>query len=304
MKLQTDTKKQDFSLSLAQKGRMVNETLSKLMDDFAGDTEPRLSEAMRYMLEGEGKRIRAAVVMWACETIIGEINDNARIAAASVEMVHTYSLIHDDLPAMDDDDLRRGKASCHAAFDEATAILTGDALLTMAFEVISGYIKEPQTAIDITRTLAYAAGARGMVAGQMADLESENKQGNIVQLEYIHINKTAKMFAASAKIGAIASEKADNEQAEKMYQFGLNLGLGFQVRDDLLDLSASTEQLGKTAGKDKDQGKVTYPGVVGVEKSKQIAEMMTSKALKELEFFGGDANMLAALTSVLLERDK
>ncbi len=304
MKLQTDTKKQDFSLSLAQKGRMVNETLSKLMDDFAGDTEPRLSEAMRYMLEGEGKRIRAAVVMWACETIIGEINDNARIAAASVEMVHTYSLIHDDLPAMDDDDLRRGKASCHAAFDEATAILTGDALLTTAFEVISDYIKEPQTAIDITRTLACAAGARGMVAGQMADLESENKQGNIVQLEYIHINKTAKMFAASAKIGAIASEKADNEQAEKMYQFGLNLGLGFQVRDDLLDLSASTEQLGKTAGKDKDQGKVTYPGVVGIEKSKQIAEMMTSKALKELEFFGGDANMLAALTSVLLEREK
>ena len=218
-------------------------------------------------------------------------------------MVHTYSLIHDDLPAMDDDDFRRGRPSCHKQFDEATAILTGDALLTFAFELLAKRITSPTMAAQLTAALAFAAGGAGMVGGQMADLLAENAKGNRKTLEYIHTNKTAKMFEAACKMGAIAG-RATKSQLEHLADYGLKIGLGFQIADDILDLTAATEQLGKTAGKDTAQGKLTYPALVGLEKSKRLAQKITADAIAALKSFGPSADPLRQLAKVMLDRTK
>ncbi len=193
----------NFDSQLQDRLESANETLGQLMDKQT-DIYPHLKEAICYTLEAGGKRIRAAIVMWCCEVVSGKINRNAEIAAAAIEMVHTYSLVHDDLPAMDNDDFRRGKPTCHKAFDDATAILAGDGLLTLAFEVIANEIDDPVIAIGLVSELAKAAGPAGMIAGQVADLKSEKMQGNEKILEYIHLNKTAKMFSCAAAMGAIA----------------------------------------------------------------------------------------------------
>ncbi len=292
----------DFAAALAEKAAIVNETLGELLDSRT-EILPHLQKAIKYTLDAPGKRVRAAIVLWACELIAGEINPAAKTAAAAIEMVHTYSLVHDDLPAMDDDDTRRGQPTCHKAFDEATAILTGDALLTLAFEVLAANVEDPAVAVRLIKTLAKVSGPEGMIAGQMADLAGENTKATLAMLKQIHMNKTAKMFAGAAAMGAVAGGANDNE-IEHLLQFGLKLGLVFQIADDILDVSGTTEQLGKTAGKDAVQGKVTYPAVVGLDESRQIAIEMTDKAMLALYVFGKKANTLRALAGALLDRTR
>ncbi len=292
----------DFTALLAEKVRIVNETLDRLLADRQEIPED-LRRALVYTLSAPGKRIRSALVLWCCELIAGRENTNARMAAAAVEMVHTYSLVHDDLPAMDDDDLRRGRPTCHKAFDEATAILAGDALLTLAFEVLADRIGNPTLAVQLIGELAQAAGPAGMIAGQMADLRAENTAGSTEVLEYIHANKTAKMFRCAALMGALCGG-ADPGQLEALGHYGLKIGLGFQIADDILDVSASSEQLGKTAGKDARAAKCTYPAVVGIERARELEHRLAREAVAVLEPFGRQADVLRQLVTALLNRDK
>lgn len=292
----------DFKAALTDKAQLANNILIDLLDS-QPDIQPEIAAAMRYTLQAPGKRIRAAVVFWSCEIVAGQITEDAKIAAASMEMVHAYSLVHDDLPAMDDDDLRRGQPTCHKMFDEATAILTGDAILTNAFELLSDRIEDPAIAVRLVKMLAKAAGPTGMIAGQMQDLKSENAPGTIKLLEYIHTNKTAKMFAASAAMGAIAGQASD-QQVKQLYRYGMDIGLSFQVTDDLLDIFSTSQHLGKTVGKDEIAGKVTYPAVVGVDKSKEVAKQLTDDAIDALKNFDHNADILRQLATNLLDRTK
>jgi geranylgeranyl diphosphate synthase type II len=303
----------DFNTQLSEKAQFVNDTLSRLLarqTDISGD----LKKTIRYTLEAGGKRVRSALVLWCCELISGKINHNAEIAAAAIEMVHTYSLVHDDLPAMDNDDFRRGLPTCHKAFDEATAILTGDALLTFAFEVLAKEIDEPPVAVRLISELAQAAGPAGMIAGQLADLKAENgprrfasqkrsSGGSEEILEYIHTNKTAKMFRCAAAMGAICG-KAKNSEFDRLCKYGLKIGLGFQIADDILDVCASSKHLGKTAGKDDRAGKATYPAIVGMGKSRLLGKKLADEAVAVLEPFGQKADTLRNLAIALLKRTK
>jgi geranylgeranyl pyrophosphate synthase len=288
--------------SLVAKAAVVNRCLEEVMAN-----RPRirksLGEAMRYTLSSPGKRIRGALVLWCCEMFAGVVNEDAKAAASAVELVHTYSLVHDDLPAMDDDDLRRGRASCHKEFDEATAILTGDALLTLAFEVLAEDVGRALAAVRMIKTLANVCGAEGMIGGQMADMESANTAGTEALLREIHVNKTARMFAGAAAMGAIAGG-ADDEAVGKLLEYGLKLGLCFQVSDDILDVSGTSEELGKTAGKDAQQGKMTYPKLLGMEGAKKRAKELTSEAVAALEGFGEEASILRELAETLKERSR
>jgi len=298
------TSNTDFNTLLRKKAEFVNHTLQQLL---ARHTEINsdLKEAMNYILDAPGKRVRSALLLWCCELVSGKINHNAEIAAAAIEMVHTYSLVHDDLPAMDDDDLRRGLPTCHKAFDEATAILTGDALLTLAFENLAEEIDEPAIAVRLVGQLATAAGPAGMIAGQMADLKAPLKKTQATEkdLRAIHTNKTAKMFQCAAAMGAICG-RAKKSEFDSLCEYGLKIGLGFQIADDILDVCASSEQLGKTAGKDAKADKCTYPAVVGIEKSKQLAKKLADEAVALLEPFGQKADTLRKLTIALLQRTK
>ena len=292
----------------------MNDTLQRLLafQQIDGD----LQEALRYVLEAPGKRVRSVLVLWCCELVGEQVNGtppakkggpepnhNAEIAAAAIEMVHTYSLIHDDLPAMDDDDFRRGLPTCHKAFDEATAILAGDALLTLAFDILAKEIDEPTIAVKLIGQLAQDAGPSGMIAGQIADLKAERSAGGEEILEYIHTNKTAKMFRCAAAMGAICGG-AGKKQFDCLCEYGLKIGLGFQIADDILDVSASSEQLGKTAGKDAKAAKCTYPAVVGIEKAKELQKKLADEAVAALEPFGKEADTLRQLAMALLERTK
>ncbi len=295
----------NFNAQLGEKAQFVNHTLQRLLASQQINSD--LKEVLRYTLEAPGKRVRSALVLWCCELVcpaeLPEVNHNAEIAAAAVEMVHTYSLVHDDLPAMDNDDFRRGQPTCHKAFDEATAILAGDALLTLAFEILAKEIDEPAVAVRLISQLAEAAGPSGMIAGQMADLKAEKARGSKEILEYIHLNKTARMFRCAAACGAICGG-ANESQFDCLCEYGLKIGLGFQVADDILDVCASSEQLGKTAGKDVKAGKMTYPAVVGIEKSKRLAMKLADDAAALLQPFGQKADTLRQLAIALLERTR
>jgi geranylgeranyl diphosphate synthase type II len=233
------------------------------------------------------------------------------VAAAAIEMVHTYSLVHDDLPAMDNDDLRRGRPTCHKAFDEATAILTGDALLTLAFEILAERISEPAIAVKLICQLAHDAGPAGMIAGQMADLKAadgrqktdDRRRGAQALVRFIHTNKTAKMFRSAAAMGAICGG-ANDIQLAALCEFGLKIGVGFQIADDILDASATSEHLGKTVGKDAKAGKVTYLRLLGLEKSKQMAKKLADEAIAALKPFGKQADILRQLAVALLLRTR
>ena len=299
----------NFNTQLREKTTLINNTLRFLLTQqpISGD----LREALVYVIEAPGKRIRSALVLFCCELVSGKINHNAEIAAAAIEMVHTYSLVHDDLPAIDNDDFRRGQQTCHKAFDEATAILTGDALLTLAFEILATEIDGPTVALKLVHELAKAAGPAGMIAGQMADLKasmldakrSSSIENRVSRIEYIHINKTAKMFQCAAVMGAVCGG-AKKSQLESLSEYGLKIGLGFQIADDILDVCASSEQLGKTAGKDAKADKCTYPAVVGIEKSKQLAKQLADEAVALLATFGQKADTLHQLAVALLERTR
>ncbi len=315
-----ETVDSDFAIQLRDKRAIVNNTLRRLLAQYV-EAPPRLlvedkrggdlKEAIKYTLEAPGKRIRSALVLWCCEVVNSSANRDAEAAAAAIEMVHTYSLVHDDLPAMDNDDLRRGQPTCHKAFDEATAILTGDALLTLAFEVLAEQISDPAIAVKLIRQLAHDAGPAGMIAGQMADLKAEDGRQKTDDrrrraqelVQFIHTNKTAKMFRCAAAMGAICG-RANDVQLAALREFGLKTGLGFQIADDILDASATSEHLGKTAGKDIKAGKVTYLSILGMEKSKQLAKKLADEAVAALEPFGKDAHILRQLAAALLQRTR
>jgi geranylgeranyl diphosphate synthase type II len=291
----------DFQTRLRIQSRSVSNALTQLLTDqqMNGD----LKTALKYTLGAPGKRVRSVLVLWCCELVAGKINRDAEIASMAIEMVHTYSLVHDDLPAMDDDDMRRGLPTCHRAFDEATAILTGDALLTLAFEILAARIEKPAVSVRLIRQLAQDAGADGMIAGQVADLRAEQTAGSEEMLEYIHVNKTAKMFRCAAAMGAICGD-ASQKQFDSLCEYGLNVGLAFQIADDILDETASSEQLGKTAGKDLKAAKCTYPAVVGMDRAREVQRRLTSAAAAALGPFGSKADSLRQLASVLLERTR
>ncbi|MBI2922765.1 MAG: polyprenyl synthetase family protein [Planctomycetes bacterium] len=265
----------------------------------AAEEPARLHRAMRYSLFAGGKRLRPALAMLACE-LVGGREKEVMAAAACLEMIHTYSLIHDDLPAMDDDDFRRGKPSCHRAFDEATAILAGDGLLTLAFETLGRAPADLVPALVVA--VAGAAGSRGMVGGQQADLEGEHGKPTPALVRFIHRKKTAALLRASVQAGAICG-RADSGELDTLTQFGENLGLAFQVADDILDVTATTEKLGKTAGKDAASGKATYPAVFGLDRSKREAARLAARALRALEPFGRKADKLRAIMNFVVSRE-
>jgi geranylgeranyl diphosphate synthase type II len=270
--------------------------------DRAGDCPPRLREAMAYSLLAPGKRLRPALVMLACEAA-GGTADGALPAAAAVEMVHTYSLIHDDLPAMDDDDLRRGRATCHKQFGEALAILAGDALLTLAFQVLAESYP-PAVAAACCRELARGAGAAGMVGGQVEDLAWENDpSGAVADLERIHARKTGALFRACLRLGAVVAG-AGPTVIEALDAYGREFGQAFQIADDLLDVEGSAQDAGKAVGKDAARGKLTYPGLLGVPESRNRAAGHCRAAAVALAPLGPAGGKLTGLLDMILNRDR
>jgi geranylgeranyl diphosphate synthase type II len=263
---------------------------------------PRLTEAIRYSLLAPGKRLRPMLVLIAAEAC-GGTSDAAMPAACAVEMVHAYSLVHDDLPAMDDDDLRRGRPTCHKAFGEATAILAGDALLTLAFEVLARDVRPAATAARCCAVLACAAGARALVGGQADDLAAEFSAGSLEALEAIHRRKTGALFLASLELGGLTAGASD-EQLAALADYGWRLGLVFQITDDLLDVRGDVADLGKRVGKDSTRGKLTYPGVLGVDASLERAATLVEEACAGLEPLKPHADALAALAYSVLERNR
>jgi geranylgeranyl diphosphate synthase type II len=271
--------------------------------EFGGGCPERLARAIRYALLAPGKRLRPALVLMAAEACGGTIAD-AMPGAVAVEMVHAYSLIHDDLPAMDDDDLRRGRPTVHIEFDEATAILAGDALLAEAFSHLAHHIADPGLACEAIRTLGRAAGPAQLVGGQADDLAAETElkeTGRLEHLESIHRRKTGALFAASIDLGAVLTG-GSAEQREILADYADQIGLAFQVVDDLLDFTADAESLGKRTGKDADRGKLTYPGLIGVEEAKNKANQLIENAKSRISVFGSSAWRLTWLATYVLER--
>jgi geranylgeranyl diphosphate synthase type II len=256
---------------------------------------------MRYSLFAGGKRMRPVLTLAAAEACGGD-DANAMPLACAVECIHTYSLIHVDLPAMDNDDFRRGKPTSHKVFGEGIAVLAGDALLTQAFEIAARCQTWPRYSMrDVVHEIAVAAGSLQLIAGQVADLEGEGKTLSRAELQYIHERKTSALLCCSVRLGGM-SANCTPAQLRALTDFGYNVGLAFQVIDDILDVTQTSEQLGKTAGKDTQAQKATYPSIVGMEKSRAIAAELTGKAFAALKVFRGRATALEALADYLLKR--
>ena len=285
---------------LRERAEVVSRALDRLLT--APDEPGRdLYEAMRYMVLGGGKKFRPTLVLLAAEACGGSADD-ALPAACAVEMVHAYSLIHDDLPAMDNDDLRHGKPSCHKAFGEATAILAGDGLLTEAFAVLASQVPDAQKSRRLIAELASAAGVTGMVGGQAADLKAERERlGGEGLLAIIHRRKTARMIEASAVMGAIAAGAGEHYE-RSLRAYGAHLGLAFQIADDVLDAEGTTEALGKTAGKDAAAGKLTYVKCYGIEAARRRAREEADRAVDALNAFGHEADWLRDMARFVVER--
>jgi len=262
---------------------------------------PSIHRAIRYSVFAGGKRIRPILCLEAAGIFVAEPRAAVQVACA-LEFIHTYSLIHDDLPALDNDDLRRGKPTCHKQFGEATAILAGDALLTLAFETLAAAPVEPARQVAVIREVAVAAGTRdGMVGGQVADLEAEGREVAPEMLEYIHRSKTAALIRASVVSGALCGGAGEADVA-RLRRFGESIGWAFQVVDDILDVEESSAALGKTAGKDQAQRKATYPALYGLEKSHQMARELATRAIGELAPYGERAARLRELAEFLVLR--
>ena len=279
--------------------------VDRALDRFLPSAKTRpatIHQAMRYSLFAGGKRLRPILCLAAAEAC-GAPAKVALPLACAVECIHTYSLVHDDLPSMDNDDFRRGRPTCHKAFGEGIAVLAGDALLTIAFEIATTAEPTRRYSLrEIIRELATGAGSRKLIAGQVADLEGEGKPATRAQLRYIHENKTAALLTTTVRLGAM-SATATAPQLEAITKFGRSLGLAFQVIDDILDVTQTSEKLGKSAGKDVAAQKATYPAVIGLKKSRLEARRLTSQAHDALAHFGKKADPLRALANHLLERD-
>ncbi|MFI3123624.1 MAG: (2E,6E)-farnesyl diphosphate synthase [Methylococcales bacterium] len=265
----------------------------------------RLHESMRYSVLNGGKRMRP-MLTYATGKVLGLSPDELDAIACAVECIHVYSLIHDDLPAMDDDDLRRGKPTCHKAFDEATAILAGDGLQAFAFELLahdSTITASAEKRLEMITCLAKASGSQGMVGGQAIDLESVGKMLTLPELENMHIHKTGALIRASVVLATLAGKNVDAETAKKLDNYAKCIGLSFQVKDDILDEESDTETLGKTQGKDRNNNKPTYPALLGLAGAKEKAQHLHEKALENLAHFGDEANLLRELSLYIIQRD-
>ena len=292
----------DLKRYLESQRLIVEKALETALPEIEG-REARVVEAMRYSLFAGGKRLRPILCLAAAHAVGGKI-EAAMPAACALEMIHTYSLIHDDLPAMDDDDLRRGKPTSHVVFGEAIAILAGDALLTEAFVLLSDYhALLGERALRLIGVIARAASYRGMVGGQVVDMLSQNKPADFETVQQMHSRKTAALISAAAESGALAGGGTE-DQVEALARYGRAIGLAFQIADDILDIEGSTEVLGKTAGSDVARGKVTYPAAVGLEGSRQAAQTLVNEALAALERFDNKAEPLRALANYIIARKK
>ncbi len=281
----------------------MEQTLAELLP--AKTSQPnRLHDAMRYSTLGGGKRVRPMLAFAAGE-LTGAAPDRTKIVAAAVEMIHAYSLIHDDLPCMDNDVLRRGRPTCHIEFDEATALLAGDALQAMAFEIVSAYTLNDDTAIqvELIRLLAEACGSRGMAGGQAIDLGNVGKTISLPELEFMHMLKTGALIRASVTMGALCGRSMSIDERTKLDHYAKYVGLAFQVVDDILDCESNTEQLGKTAGKDEDANKPTYVSLMGLDAAKLFADELLNNAHDSLNVFDARASRLRQLAEFIVRRD-
>ena len=292
----------EFKVYLKKRQDLVNSYLRKyLAGKKANSSCPQhLHKAMSYSLMAGGKRLRAILAIASYETS-GLSLKNILPAAASIELIHTYSLIHDDLPAMDNDDFRRNKPTSHRVFGEAAAILAGDALLTDAFGIIAGISAKPGTVNDIIKEIAYACGPDGMVGGQMADILSEDKKISARQLLYIHTHKTGALIRASVRTGALMAE-VPREILNALTKYGENIGLAYQIADDILDIVGSKKELGKSTGTDTSRGKNTYPSLFGLEESQGKAENLIEGALNAIHKLDRKADPLREIANYIIRR--
>jgi farnesyl diphosphate synthase len=292
----------DFQSWVGARLNLVESTLKRVLP--GPDIAPqRLHQAMRYAVLDGGKRVRPLLAFAAGEIAHAD-DERVAFAASAVELIHAYSLVHDDLPCMDDDVLRRGKPTCHVEYDEPTALLVGDALQSLAFQLISEYRLAPdaETQLDMIRHLAVAAGSRGMAGGQAIDLAAVDQTLTVPELEFMHIHKTGALIRAATVLGARCGNGLGNEDLGRLDQYAKSIGLAFQVVDDVLDAEAPTATLGKTAGKDAQQNKPTYVSVLGVARSKTFAADLRDQALAAIGPFGGRAVRLKDLADFIVLR--
>ena len=294
----------DLSSYLVSKSNYINNALNDILQDTLSSS--RIVSAMEYSLMAGGKRIRPVLCIAAAEAVSGKA-DEVLPAACAIEMIHTYSLIHDDLPAIDNDGFRRGKPTCHVAFDEATAILAGDALLTLAFQILSSIeLKNEIYAskwLSVIRTISRAAGYQGMIEGQMRDIASEGIMLTLNELEEMHSLKTGAIIEASIYCGAIIGN-GGIKQIKQLGIYAKNIGLAFQVTDDILNVEGDPKVMGKAVGTDKNRKKSTYPSIMGINKSREFAEKLAGNALQSLDGFDNRSDPLRAIASYIIERKK
>ena len=287
--------------ALKQRIDVIDKSLYKYLKS-NDNPQSIIYEAMRYSVFAGGKRLRP-ILMWETAAMCGGNWDDVEPFACALEMIHTYSLIHDDLPAMDNDDLRRGMPTNHIKYGEATAILAGDALLNRAFEIVSDTeYKNTELAMQAMSVLARSTGTEGMIGGQMVDLLSEGKEIDLSRLQYIHLLKTGAIIRSSCVIGGMLAN-ATRQEISAIDEFAKNLGIAFQIRDDILDVTGSAESLGKPIGSDKQQGKNTYPRLVGLKRSEELVEEYSDRAKTALDLFGSRADFLIRLTEYLTDRN-
>jgi len=291
----------NFLTSLTANGDAVTAVMDGLLPESEGH-ENRVIEAMRYSALAGGKRVRPFLVT-ASADLFGVSRDNSQRAAAAVEMVHCYSLIHDDLPAMDDDNVRRGQPTCHVAFDEATAILAGDGLLTKAFEVLSDDATHQDAGVraDLVLALAKASGDAGMVGGQMIDLYAEDHELDVPEITRLQRMKTGALIAVSCQMGGILG-KASEHACHQLHLYAHDIGLAFQIADDLLDVEGDEAEVGKKTGKDEAAGKATFVSLLGIDKAREQADILSRQAQEHLESFGDKADQLRALAHFIVNR--
>jgi farnesyl diphosphate synthase len=292
----------DFNDWARQRQMHMETVLDRILP--APDLAPqRLHQAMRYAALDGGKRVRPLLAFAAGE-LTNAAAERVEAAAAAVELIHVYSLVHDDLPCMDNDELRRGKPTCHVAFDEATALLVGDSLQSLAFQLIAErtVTHSPSIQLELIRLLALASGSRGMAGGQAIDLESVGKTLTQTELEFMHIHKTGALIRAAVLLGAHAGNGLDSSQLDAINHYATCIGLAFQVMDDILDVEASTATLGKTAGKDAEQNKPTYVSILGLEAARKLAQDLHHNALSALIEFGDSAKRLAQIADFVVQR--
>ncbi|MEA3428263.1 MAG: farnesyl diphosphate synthase [Thermodesulfobacteriota bacterium] len=294
----------DLNSYLVSKSNYINNSLNEILQDTLSSS--RILSAMKYSLMAGGKRIRPVLCIAAAEAVGGKADEVLPVACA-IEMIHTYSLIHDDLPAIDNDGFRRGKTTCHIAFDEATAILAGDALLTLAFQILSSIeLKNEISAskwLSVVHAISRAAGYQGMIEGQIRDIASEGVALTLNELEGIHSLKTGAIIEVSIYCGAIIGN-GSTEQIKQLGLYAKNIGLAFQVTDDILNIEGNPEIMGKAVGTDKIRKKSTYPSIIGINKSREFAEKLAGNALRSLDGFDNRSDPLRAIAGYIVERKR